>query len=304
MTSVPDASASDEWYNWLLHLRQADDPQYGKYIRESIERYADHVLDGAKIVPGITLADIGTADGLVAFRAIERAGPTLRAILVDISAPLLRHAEACAKARGVEAQCSFIHTSADDLNPLLDQSVDVVTTRSVLAYVANKRAALKEFKRVLRPGGRISIAEPILRHEALATAAMRTAIEKAHENDDQLMQLLHRWKAAQYPDTAAKIADSPIVNYSEQDLLAFVRDAGFIDIHFELHIDAVPQHGASWEVFLGSSPHPLAPSTRTILAEQFTEEERQRFEQIARPIIEKRSATSTNTMVFIQARKP
>jgi ubiquinone/menaquinone biosynthesis C-methylase UbiE len=51
--------------------------------------------------------------------------------------------------------------SADSLADIADASVDVVTTRSVLIYVKDKAAALREFYRVVRPGGRISIHEPI-----------------------------------------------------------------------------------------------------------------------------------------------
>jgi len=49
---------------------------------------------------------------------------------------------------------------ADDLAAIPDASVDVVTTRSVLIYVRDKRRAFGEFARVLRPGGWISIFEP------------------------------------------------------------------------------------------------------------------------------------------------
>jgi len=61
----------------------------------------------------------------------------------------------------VLGRCEFVHASAEDLSVLEDASVDVVTTRSVLIYVPDKRRTFEEFHRVLKPGGRLSIFEPI-----------------------------------------------------------------------------------------------------------------------------------------------
>src|SRR6266496_2809345 len=45
--------------------------------------------------------------------------------------------------------------------PLASQSVDIVMTRSVLIYLSDKRAGVRELYRVLKPRGRASIFEPI-----------------------------------------------------------------------------------------------------------------------------------------------
>jgi SAM-dependent methyltransferase len=95
----------------------------------------------------------------------------------DISLPLLWHVVQQARALGVHDQCRFHHCSADKLAPIAGESVDVVTTRAVLAYVADKPAALREFRRILKPGGRISLAEPILRDEALAVAGLKMQLD-------------------------------------------------------------------------------------------------------------------------------
>ncbi len=283
MDNRPDRR-TDVWSEWLLHRRHADDPSYERVVQDVVASLADRVLDDAKLSPGMTLADIGAGEGLLAFRAIERVGPALQVVLTDISGPMLRHAEALAAQRGVRSQCTFLECSAEKLDGLADSTVNVVATRAVLAYVSDKSAALREFHRVLKPGEHL---------DAQAPGAQ-----------DRFMTLLHRWKAAQFPDTEEQCLISPIVNYSERDLLNFVRGSGFEEIHLQLHIDVTPSLVTSWDVFLGTSPHPWAPSLNGILAEQFTPDERQFFEQIMRPIVESGKNLATDRMVYLNAIKP
>ena len=295
----------DLWSQWLLHQRYANDPQFEQAVHAMVDRYVEQLLDGAQLAAGQTLVDVGTGEGVVAFRAIERAGPTLRVWLTDLSAAMLRHAETRAIERGVRSQCTFLCSPADRLQGIADASVDVIATRSVLAYVADKTAALREFHRVLKPGGRISLAEPVYQDDALAASALRAAIEaKPPQGVSPLTVLLHRWKAAQFPDTEEKMLASPIVNYSERDLLGFAQRAGFTELHLELHIDILPSIVRSWNVFINTSPHPLAPPLSAIMAEQFTAEERQLFERSMRPLIEDPKAVTTDRMLYLVARKP
>ena len=304
MSNDPLASQSDVWSEWLLHRRHADDPEYDRQVRAVIDRYADRVLDAARLAPGMTLADIGTGEGLIAFRAIERIGPTLKVILTDISSPLLRHAESLAVHTNVQNQCKFLECAADHLSVIPDASVDVVTTRAVLAYVPGKSAALHEFYRILKPGGRISIAEPIFRDEAFKACVLKKHLDATPPaSRERFLTLLHRWKAAQFPDTEEKVLSNPLTNFSERDLLRFVHDSGFVEIHMELHIDVTPSVVDSWDVFIGTSPHPLAPSLESILAEQFTFEERTFFEQSLRPTVEGRQSVDTDCVVYLTAIK-
>lgn len=301
-TKIPTA---DLWSQWLLHGRYAHDPQFRQAVREMVDGYVGRVLDGAQLAAGQTLLDVGTGEGLVAFRAIERIGSALSVWLTDASEPMLRHAEAQAAERGVRGQCRFLRCPADHLEGIPDASVDVVVTRSVLAYVSDKTAALREFHRVLKPGGRISIAEPVYQDEALAASAIRAVIESnPPDRVSPITVLLHRWKAAQYPDTEEKILASPIANYSERDMIRFAQLAGLSELHLELHIDTLPSIVRSWDVFINSSPHPLAPPLSVIMSEQFTTEERQLFERTMRPVIEDPKAVTTDRMLYLTAKKP
>jgi SAM-dependent methyltransferase len=55
----------------------------------------------------------------------------------------------------------FMRARAEDLADVSDETVDVVTTRSLLIYVEDKEAAFRAFHRVLKNRGRLSIIEPI-----------------------------------------------------------------------------------------------------------------------------------------------
>jgi ubiquinone/menaquinone biosynthesis C-methylase UbiE len=250
--------------------------------------------------------DIGAGEGLIAFRAIDRVGPSLRVILTDISSSMLCYVEHMAIKLGVERQCRFLQCAADKLEAIEDASVDVITTRSVLAYVADKSAALREFNRILKPGGRISLAEPILRDEAMVAKALKQLVDfqSGSTSQDQFVRLLHRWKSAQYPDNDEKISNSPITNFTERDLVDYVHKADFADIHLELHIDVLPNIFPSWEAFIATAPHPWAPSLKHIFEEQFTEDERQFFEKTLRPTIEDPKGVSLDRIAYLTGIKP
>lgn len=280
---------SDPWSEWLLYRRHGGDARLEQSVHADTMKYADRVLDGARLEPGMRLADIGTGDGLVALRAIERIGPSLQVLMTDISASLLDRAQALAAARGVRRQCEFLQGPADALTGIADGCVDAVTTRAVLAYVAEKPAALREFHRILRPGGRLSICEPIMRDEALEVCLLKRIVDaqrQLHGPDDPFLSMLLRWRSTQYPDTLEKVQETPITNYGERDLVRYALDAGFTGIHLEFHIDTQTFDAPAWDAVLNLSPHPLAPPLSFVLEKYFTPGERRFFESRLRELLE------------------
>ena len=298
-------ATGDVWSDWLLARRHADDAAYRRQLQADLERYRNRVLDGARLAPGMTLADIGSGDGLIAFGAIARLGPALQVILVDVSEPLLRHAEAEATARGIRAQCTFLHASAEKLAGLADASVDALATRASLAYVADKRAALREFARVLKPGGQLSLAEPIVQDGAFETCGLSKLIAAQPTRPDiDYLRLLHRWQATQFPDTEEGVFHNPLTNFSERDLYGLLCATGFTDTHLELHIDTRPCPTTSWDAFTAVALHPWAPTLQEVLTEQFSPQERQLFERILRPRIESGQYLLTDRIAYLTATKP
>ncbi|HKT91935.1 MAG TPA: methyltransferase domain-containing protein [Paraburkholderia sp.] len=295
----------DNWSTWILRQRHGDDRAHEHDVRAEITRYADRVLDNVRLRPDMTLADIGTGDGLVGFRAIERAGASIRVLMTDISAPLLRHTEETARSLGVSGQCAFIHGCAEHLEGIANEAVDAATMRAVLAYVEDKPAAMRELYRILKPGGRFAIAEPILRDEALEVCMLKQLVDtRAFNTEDPFFPLLLRCRAAQFPDTEEKARALPITNYGERDLVRFAIDAGFTDIHLELHIEVRTEGSLPWETFLRTSPHPLAPSLEEVFEKEFTRDERMYLEVRMRAIFESGTQLGAERIAYLTAKKP
>lgn len=297
--------SSDSWSEWLLGRRHGGDANHEPIVRSTVERYRDRVLDGARLRPGMVLVDVGTGDGLIAFGAFERVGPSMKAILVDVSQPLLRRAEQRAVEIGVRDRCTFVQSSAEQLEGVADESADVLTTRAVLAYVADKAAAARQFYRVLMPGGCLSMAEPIYRDEAVNLAAFSNYLQSpAGETVTPLVRLMHRCRAAQLSSSVAEIKDNPLTNFTERDLINEFQKAGFDELHLELHIDILKQAPMSWDTYIDISPRPGTPTLREAFAANLSGREQRQLEEGLRPIVESGQHRSRETTAYLTACKP
>ncbi|MEA2149673.1 MAG: arsenite methyltransferase [Solirubrobacteraceae bacterium] len=267
------AAQPDRWSRWLLERRDAGDEQRRSLILEQLGPVRDRVLDGAEPLGGATLLDVGTGDGLVGLGALERVGPEGTVIFSDVSPALLDHAREAVAARGLLDRARFVAARAEDLAPVADASVDAVTTRSVLIYVTDKAAAFAAMHRVLAPGGRLSLFEPINRLTSPEPPDRFWGYDVGPVRDlADKVKASHR--ALDEPGVAA------MTDFDDRDLVALAEGAGFERIHLECHIDVEPSslmRAPSVDLLLDTAPNPLAPTVRESIAAALTAPERERF---------------------------
>jgi arsenite methyltransferase len=114
----------------------------------------------APLPTGATVVDIGSGAGTDLLLAAFHVGPRGRAIGVDMTAAMRDRA-----LRGATS-CGLAHVDVRDGEatalPIDAESVDVVISNGVLNLVPEKRAAVAEIRRVLKPGGRVQIADIVL----------------------------------------------------------------------------------------------------------------------------------------------
>lgn len=257
---------TDRWAAWLLEHRFGGDPAARERIWPQLCEYRDSVIKAAAIKPGDVVLDVGCGDGLLAVEALEHVGGDGRVVFSDISTDLLDQCRSLVD----DPRASFVHTGLPGLEAIPDGSADAVMTRSVLIYVQDKRASLAALYRVLRPGGRMSLFEPINRF-----CRPEPPTQLWGYDITGLEPLAERVKAAFGEYQAIQ---QTLVDFDERDLLAAAVEAGFTAVHLDYRADLTWRvNPLPWEATLRASPNPLVPPLGEILAEALDEAERARL---------------------------
>jgi ubiquinone/menaquinone biosynthesis C-methylase UbiE len=281
--------ARDRWADWVLERRAGGDEKRLAEMRESLTPVRERVLDGGQIEAGDVVADVGAGDGLIAFGALDRVGSDGCVLFVDVSEDLLAE---CRTAAAGDERCEFVVGSADEL-PLDDGSVDVVTTRSVLIYLdrAGKERAFREFHRVLRPGGRLSIFEPINKFAYPQPEGWFCGYDLS-----AIADIVKKVLAAEGDD------DRTLIDFDERDLLAWAEQAGFdpVSMSYEVELEPGSWLSGSWETVLRSSGNPLVPTLAETIERALTPEEAEIFEAHLRPLVEANAGRRRNAVAYLR----
>ena len=117
-------------------------------------------LSLGEIAAGQTVLDLGSGAGMDSLLAARRVGPDGKVIGVDTCDEMIAKARLNAKKSNLN-NVEFVNARIEKL-PVPDESVDVVISNGVFNLCFDKPAVLAEIYRVLRPGGRLQMADILL----------------------------------------------------------------------------------------------------------------------------------------------
>jgi arsenite methyltransferase len=289
-------SNQDMWSRWLLHRRFGGDQSA---MQEALTKYLypirDKVLSQANLGEDQMLLDVGCGDGLIAFGALEKVANS-HVIFSDISQDLLDHAQSLAREMNLLERCQFLNAPADNLSSIADETIDVVTTRSVLIYVSAKQQAFHEVLRVLKPGGRLSIFEPINRFAFPEPSGrfLGYDVKPILEIAEKVEAL---YQSIQPPDT------DPMIDFDERDLVTLAEQAGFTEIHLELQINIMPVKNGDWEGLIHMAANPKIPTLEEAIDQVLTFGERDTFVNYLRPLVEAGQGVHRSAVAYLWAVK-
>jgi arsenite methyltransferase len=169
------------------------------YPADLLDRLPDQAVDSfagvgyhlhlARLLPGERVLDLGSGSGMDAFAAATQVGPAGSVTGVDITPEQLAKAERLSS----EGNVRFRRARIEEL-PFDDGTFDAVISNGVVNLSPHKRRAFAEAARVLRPDGRLALAdivteEPIAARTACQADLWAACIAGAARRDDYLQDI-------------------------------------------------------------------------------------------------------------------
>jgi ubiquinone/menaquinone biosynthesis C-methylase UbiE len=211
---------------------------YGDIGRSQV-RGKLHKLLGRPLPAFERSLEIGSGTGYFTLNMLQD-GTVREATATDISPGMLDALQANAERIGVRVQT--VACDAEAL-PFADESFDLVLGHAVLHHIPHLDRAFAEFRRVLRPGGRVVFAgEPSRTGDRIAAYPKRAALKTApiwrtligaRPADGYAMPDTHDPWPTEHAELDGESLEAfvDVHAFAPDDLAAWARDAGFADVH-------------------------------------------------------------------------
>ncbi len=168
-------SAPDERPEYIAHLFNESARHYdwiSSVLAFGSDKYYRRVaLNKAGLKPGMRMLDVATGTGLVARAALQLGLKPTEIIGVDPSAGMLHENS---KTTGIQLLRGF-----GEQLPFQNESFDFISMGYALRHVESLAALFGEFRRVLKPGGRVLVLEISRPESSFMTALLRVYMKTA-----------------------------------------------------------------------------------------------------------------------------
>jgi SAM-dependent methyltransferase len=209
--------------------------RYGPTLEAWLGEATEAMLDVAAIAEGSRVLDVAAGAGGQTLAAARRVGARGAVLATDISPAILEFAAEEARAAGL----ANVATQTMDGERLAvgDGAFDAVISRVGLIYFPDQQGALREIRRALRPGGRVSaivystpdrngffsLPVSIIRRRAGLTAPAPGLPGPFSLGGPGVLEAAYR--AAGFSDVEVRVVDAPVRFPSAADCVRFERDS-------------------------------------------------------------------------------
>ncbi len=282
--------------NWTQWLKQS---RFSYMSEEQVQQtlgwllnVRDKVLERAELKEGDVFIDIGTGTGLLAFGAYELLQGNGKVIASDKFKDCVNECAKVAKDCGITQGFETLESGAEKMD-LPDNSVNVVAMRSVLVHILDKPQSIKEFYRILRSGGRVSIFEPIIRSN---TRYYELINPENITNYDKFKVV-----EAEFMNSES----DPLTNFDQETLKKDFENAGFSDVDIELGTESSTYvvDKAMMDPWFNTPPSPGTPSMKQKFMAYFTEQEVDNYIEEVKNDLHGKTITVSSFSAYLKANK-